>query len=400
MVVLAMGKKNFDAFRMIAKLLTLSFLFIGFEAQAQGTAPIPSRDVSFEQEVEHAITRGLEYLAKTQDAGGHWSTPTQPAISALVLTAFQGAPKAGGHDEVVKRGYDFLLSCVNPDGSVHRTNHPTYNTSLAILALLAANKPAYEDEILAGRRYLIGLQRDFNAKGAVDSPFDGGVGYGSKYEHSDMGNTSHALEALYHSKRLVKDKGGKEPDLNWEAAIAFLQNCQNLPSHNKQAWVSDKAADQGGFVYYPGNSMAGGETNAVTGRVALRSYGSISYAGMMSYLYADLKQDDPRVQAVMTWLKSNYTLEENPGMGPQGLYYYYHTMSKALSAAGVNQFELANGKKVNWRRDLAMRVMNLQQKDGSWANEHARWMEKDAAMVTAYSLMTLERILNGMRAGE
>ena len=51
--------------------------------------------------------------------------------------------------------------------------------------------------------------------------------------------------------------------------------------------------------------MAGSETNALTGRVALRSYGSISYAGLLSYIYADLKRNDPRVLAVFEWLRRN-----------------------------------------------------------------------------------------------
>ena len=48
-----------------------------------------------------------------------------------------------------------------------------------------------------------------------------------------------------------------------------------------------------------------GETNLPSGRVALRSYGSISYAGLLSYIYADLKKDDPRVQAEVLQLEPN-----------------------------------------------------------------------------------------------
>ena len=128
------------------------------------------------------------------------------------------------------------------------------------------------------------------------------------------------------------------------------------------------------------------------GRVALRSYGSISYAGLLSYLYCDLRRDDPRVRAVFDWLRQNYTLDENPGMGPQGLFFYFNTMSKALSIYGVDELSLSNGQKANWRRDLAMKLINLQQRDGSWENSNGRWWEKDPALVTSYSLLTLERL--------
>ena len=148
---------------------------------------------------------------------------------------------------------------------------------------------------------------------------------------SDMNNTFTALEALYYSKYLERDQpqpGAK--DLNWTAAIHFIQSCQNLPAYNKEPWASDDPQDKGGFIYQPGNTKAATITNA-DGRVALRSYGSISYAGLLSYIYADLKPDDPRVAAVYDWLRRNFTVDENPGMGQQGLFYYLHLMTKALA---------------------------------------------------------------------
>src|SRR6185436_17343440 len=105
--------------------------------------------------------------------------------------------------------------------------------------------------------------------------------------------------------------------------------------------------------------------------------------------------NDQRVVAVFNWLKQNYTLEENPGMGPQGLFYYFHTMTKALSLYGVNELEIAGGRKVDWRKDLASRLLNLQQRDGSWMNDNGRWWERDPALVTAYAVLTLELIHKG-----
>lgn len=50
------------------------------------------------------------------------------------------------------------------------------------------------------------------------------------------------------------------------------------------------------------------------------SYGSISYAGMLSFIYAGLDKDDPRVKAVLQWITENYTLNENPGLEALGMY--------------------------------------------------------------------------------
>jgi squalene-hopene/tetraprenyl-beta-curcumene cyclase len=98
------------------------------------------------------------------------------------------------------------------------------------------------------------------------------------------------------------------------------------------------------------------------------------------------------VKAVKEWLGKNYTLTENPGMGAQGLYYYYQTMSKALSAGNIDKLELADGKKADWRSDLANALLSKQKADGSWTNENARWMESNPTLVTAYSVMALEQI--------
>ena len=51
---------------------------------------------------------------------------------------------------------------------------------------------------------------------------------------------------------------------------------------------------------------------------------------------------------------------------------------------------------MNWRRDVALRLMNLQQKDGSWSNDNARWWEKETALTTSYSIIALEMIWRGL----
>ena len=357
-------------------------------------------DVSYNNELQHAIDRGLAWLQSNQNSNGWWSVSDQPAVTALALMAFEGEPKGRFREskpDWLNRGYGHILGSVQTDGGIHRTNLVTYNTSLCTMALVSANRSEYDPIIHKARQFLIGLQRDFGEEGKLDNPFDGGIGYGSHYDHSDMGNTLQALEALYYSTQVLEDRNFTDSaDLNWDAAIRFLQTCQNLPGHNSESWVSDEPRDKGGFIYYPGHTKAETTTNAVTGRIALRSYGSISYAGMLSYMYAELKRDDPRVKAVFEWLQNNYTLDENPAMGLQGLYFYYRTMTKALTAYGVYEFELADGRKVNWRRELSQKLLNLQQRDGSWINENGRWWERDPALVTSYAVLTLEMIYQGL----
>ena len=358
-----------------------------------------AQNLSLKLEIKRAVDKGLDWLADNQNEGGWWSTEDHPAVTALALTAFQREPddyRKTKHARKIENGYFHLLSCVHDDGSIYRKKElVTYNTSCSIMALVSADNPDYDMTLRKARNFLIGLQWDFDKKGKLDNPLDGGIGYGGTYPHSDMSNTTLALEALYYTSHLVsedKDADIEMKQLNWKAVRHFLQNSQNLPSVNGQKWASDNPRDKGGFVYFPGNTKS--ETVTLPdGRQALRSYGSISYAGLLSYIYADLKKDDPRVIAVFEWLKKNYTLKENPGMGPQGLFYYYHTMAKALAMHGTNELPSSDGKTVDWRKELALQLINLQKTDGHWINDqHARWWENDPALVTSYSLLALEAI--------
>ena len=380
----------------IFRLLSCWLLLASWLCAAE-TKPLRSTDISFRNEVQRAVEKGNDFLKSSQNTNGWWSTADHPSVTALALSAMVDEPNARWKNSPeVKKGYAFVSSCAKPDGGIYVKDLANYNTSISMMALLAARDSKYDTVLRRARSFVAGMQVDTGEKGKSDSPWDGGIGYSHDATRSDLNNTLTALEALYYSKHLVADKNASDTkDLNWAAAIQFIQNCQNLPGVNKQDWVSSDPKDRGGFIYDPDSSKAGATTNA-SGKVALRSYGSISYAGLLSYIYADVKQSDPRVRAVMDWLQANYSLEENPGMGPQGYFYYLHLMTKALTAANVDTLETNSGKKIDWRREVAMRLINLQKADGSWQNDNGRWWEKDPNLVTAYAVMSLEIIYRGM----
>ena len=375
------------------------FLGLCLGLGAQSTTPSIRTNAPTRQEVQAAIERGIAFLQKAQNSNGWWSTPDQPAVTALVLTAMNLEPTQRfqrSRTSEMNRGFDYLLSCARPDGSIQRTGLANYNTSLSLMALTSASDTNFLPVVLKAREFIAGTQIDRGAKGTNDTPFDGGVGYGSKYDHSDMNNTLVAIEAMRASEAfLPKDSPTTVfpvPDLDWKAVAHFLENCQNLPGTNTSDPVSTDPKDRGGFFYYPGRSMAGGVTNSQTGKVALRSYGSMSYGGLLSFIYAQLSKDDPRVVAVKDWLRSNYTLKENPGMGQQGYFYYLYLLTKALTAAGEDRLPQATGADVLWRDAVAGRLLQLQRADGSWVNPEPRWWEADPVLVTSYAAMALELI--------
>lgn len=371
-------------------------------------SPERDGDVSMKLELERAISKGVAYLKSQQDpATGVWSDAGQPAFSALAISSILGDPSRDPATPLpaeVEKGYEFLLSNVKPDGGIYGKGLATYNTSLSIMALLQSGNPEHLPVIAKARRLLINQQQDYDKKGVTDNLFDGGIGYGGSYAHSDLSNTHLAMEALYYSKKALADTEfdqSSEFDLDWDAAIEFVSMTQNTEATTKKLgdWAGLREEDKGGFIYFPGDTKSeeivlktpGGE------KTALRSYGSMSYAGLLSFIYADMDRDDPRIASVMDWLQKNFTLEENPGMDAQGLYYYYHTMSKALAITGTKALVTPEGKKIDWKKELALKVMGTQQPDGSWINEGSnRWMEDNPILVTAYSLLSLQHVYRNL----
>ncbi|MEO8270873.1 MAG: hypothetical protein ABI557_14205, partial [Aureliella sp.] len=135
----------------------------------------------------------------------------------------------------------------------------------------------------------------------------------------------------------------------------------------------------GGGISPAGDTPSGG----------LRSYGSMTYAGLKSMIYAGLSPKDPRVAAALTWIKKHYTLESNPGLGDAGLYYYYHLFAKALDSAELSDFTAADGQQHDWRAELVEHLGKLQAADGSWTNSNSKWMESDPNLATVFSLLAL-----------
>ena len=377
----------------------LAFLLsVTFASAAPESA---DRYESLRQEIRQAISRGNKWLVSQQKPVGNWDDPELPALTALALNAIVSDPgfdHSGRFPESVEKGYTWLLAQQKEDGGIYNRGLSVYNTATSVTSLMAAGRKDFEPAVVKARKHLINNQWDIDREKETDNKNDGGIGYGSHDDHTDLSNTYLAIEALALSKKVVEDGNfGEQPDLDWDAAVTFLSRCQNLEKTNDQTWASDDAVNKGGFIYTPGESKGEG-VKLPDGRVALRSCGTMSYAGLLSLVYAKLSAEDPRVVAVKEWLGSNYTLDENPGLGAAGLYYYYQVMSKALTAANVDQLKLEDGTEADWRKDLASKLRANQREDGSWVNDNGRFMESNPVLVTAFTVLALELIHDSIPA--
>jgi squalene-hopene/tetraprenyl-beta-curcumene cyclase len=211
--------------------------------------------------------------------------------------------------------------------------------------------------------------------------------------YTDLSNSYMAYEAMRLTQDVEDLRGAGEPkaDLDWAAAQEFLAQLQNLEGVNTNAYRSDREEDRGGFAYTPG---AGPSTTNAEGKVMLRSYGSMTYAGLLALIYAEVDAKDPRVQSAKDWAARHWSLAENPGMGQEGLYYFFNVLAKSLKAAGDDTLARPDGSAVSWREEVVRQLVALQKPDGFWVNENNRWWEADPNLVTAYTILALAAALD------
>jgi len=369
--------------------LLAAFISLGALPIAASAAADPA------QIAQTTIDKALDYLKSKQKPDSSWQDEADPpGLTALVLRAFIADDKYDADQPFLEKGYDKLLSYQVDSGGIYKDVLACYNTAIAISALAESKEAEYRAPMQKALDYLHTLQWSDKISGVPDElrvkgdqdVKNGGFGYG-KRSRPDLSNTQMALDALH-------DAGVKPDDPAYAAALQFVSKCQNFSETNNQAW----AGDDGGFIYTPadGGNSAAGDFIGIGGRRMLRSYGSMTYAGLKSMIYAGLSHDDPRVKAAWDWISKNFTVDENPGMsalGPEnaqgGLYYYFYTMARSLAAYGQPVIVDPRQKQHDWRVALIGKLSTLQRPDGSFVGQR-KWMEDNPVLVTAYSVMVLE----------
>lgn len=358
------------------------------------------------------------YLKSKQDSKtGGWNIPPQgpvfPAITGLVVNGMLGTPGVTEKDPALAMAHKFMLDYAKDDGGIYDKGVlPSYNTAICVSALAKFTDARSKEAVQKGAEFLKKLQngegagldpavlKEAGVKVTKDHPFYGGWGYGSG-GRPDLSNTGFAIEAL-------QAAGVESNDPAFQRALVFLQRVQMMEKVDGQV-VNDmayaKGSKQGGFIYSTSedkDKVGSGESKSAMieetmddgSKVSrLRAYGSMTYNGFKSYLYAGLSKNDPRVVAAHQWIRTHYTMTENPGVGASGLYYYYVMLARAMSASGEATLEVigpdSKTESKRWAADLVNQLAALQEPDGSFRSVDKRWMENDPVLITAYSLMAL-----------
>jgi squalene-hopene/tetraprenyl-beta-curcumene cyclase len=354
--------------------------------------------------IDGALNRGqqvadkaIAYLKTQQQKDGSWQTNARqpPAVTAMVMRIIAQDAKHGPASTEVKQALAWLLAIQKQDGGIYKDLLATYNTAICISALAGLNDPALKGPIekavtfLKANQWTDAIAGPDGQKIGEKHPNVGGWGYGGTKGRPDLSNTAVALEAL-------SDAGLKPDDPAYKAALKFVSRLQNYSETNNAAW----AGNDGGFIYAPGKHGEGdssaGEYIGPDGKRMLRSYGSMTYAGLKSMIYAGLAKDDPRVKAAWAWITKRWTLDENPGMaaaGPDsakaGIYYYYCTLAKGLAVNGEPVFSDQKNNRHDWRVELIAKLAAEQKPDGSFMGDR-KWMEDNPVVATSLAMFALQ----------
>jgi len=349
--------------------------------------------------VARTIDRGSQWLMDHQDVSGFWSNSDHPALTGFSLMALQRDPEehhTATKGPILQRGYRYLKSCVQEDGGIYRLDtRRRFDTSVSMLALLMRDSEIHEKAIRNARSFLLsgslgsGIQDDVATKPVEEKNAL------LVSTHANILDTMQVLESLRHTQHVIGTADTMEKEFDRESALIFIEQCQFTATKESQDQTSDTEGFFGGFAESP-IAYQYGLHSKLRDESIVRPGGSFSFAGLLSYLYADVELSDTRVLAVSEWVGKNFTLSENPGLEQKEVFLYYLLMAKAWTVMNVHDATSVGGAHLEWRHALALRLLNLQQPNGSWMNETPEGMEQDPVLTTSYALITLEMIYSGL----
>ncbi|HTX53569.1 MAG TPA: prenyltransferase/squalene oxidase repeat-containing protein [Candidatus Baltobacteraceae bacterium] len=356
--------------RILTAILLASVFALATTAVWAG-APTP-KDPAPVSQAQRAIDNGLRWLRSAQKPDGTWGGHL--GITELAVMAFARSHRAYREEDgpFMRLAIVKIRNAAKPDGSITEGsgNESTknYTTALGVLALASLNDPKDKELIQKAQDWLKRQQTDEANGYTPDNKFYGGFGYGSSLR-PDLSNTQFAIEAL-------RASGLPANDAVFAKAVKFISRVQNRTESNDVPG----ALDDGGFAYYPGYSFEGGWT----------STGSMTYAGMKSYIYADMDKNDPRVQAALKWITKNYTVDEHPGRGSKTYYYYIDVFARTWHIMKTDVVVTDDGTKHDWFKEMVTKLVAEQRPEGYWVNSRSadEWEDRPE-LCTAHALLAL-----------
>jgi squalene cyclase len=297
--------------------------------------PARAAEPRMNEATKKATARGLEWLARKQNADGSWSEgryPHNTAITSFALLAFlaQGhLPHQGLYGPEVAKGCRFLLSSARNDGYlVGARGGNMYCHAMATLALAELWGMNGDDDLKPVLTKAVDLiVRCQSAEG------------GWRYEPNPYGHDISVTIMQVMALRAAKNSGLFVPEATLKKAIAYINSCYD--------------AKKGGFVYQAGNWGDGpGFARTAAGICVLQLSGAY-----------DAKQ----IPKAVEYLKANFHSNHH-------FWYGHYYAAHALHQVGGKDWE-------EWYDKLRAQLLPLQAGDGSWAT---RELDKDTSGMRIY----------------
>jgi hypothetical protein len=312
----------------------------------------PSFPPATDEEVGEALSKALNFLAKTQTVEGCWNDrdySKSPGTAGLASMAFLGSGSlSNAYAPNIKRALSFIKSKYHPSskypagskdeayfgGLIGGDREPMYEHAIAVLAFCEAlvnlEDTSLEPLIEEGIQLIARTQNTEEKPQALggpvkpDSPYYGGWRYKPDSLDADISVTGWHVLAL----KAAQNAGFKVPDLCLPKAAQFVRNCYYK--------------SKGTFLYTP----KGGEG---CGRTAMGIL-SLQIAG-----YAN----DPLLPTALRFLQERppQWLMEDPGDGYPMYYWYYGT--RAMLVAGGEYWRI-------WKDWICRFLVKHQNAEGGW----------------------------------
>jgi hypothetical protein len=343
-----------------------------YVAKAGQTLPSPAlnpNDLGNEQ-----VSKGLTWLRQHQNTDGSWTytgriSESNVGLTSMAAACFLNYGLAENDDLDLCRALNWICEHQNEDGSITTGTYHIYDTSLAIMALVAAQKSDYYEDIREAVDYLLVNQNRAETGYPESNKYYGGWSYGPWLpDWADLSNSQFVLFALHYAENVIANDTLVPAEV-WDRAEVFVQRCQNREASNPN-W---NFYDDGGFIYQPGSTIwAGGQ-----------SYASITAAGLWGLFTCGIGESDGRVQDAWGWIENNYYLNQNYPIGSLFNYYYAYSLAKACVLWNVEEI---NGH--DWYQEMSELAVNYQQADGHWPGTDPS--EEPDIVATCWALLALE----------
>jgi hypothetical protein len=329
------------------------WLLLAWMLTAMGGGVLPAAPPTpQEQQVDDAIARALDFLARQQQPSGAWvidSAGEETSATSLAIMAFLAAghvPGEGPYGRQLERGIRWVVQHQENNGMLvaRRSHGPMYSHGISTLMLAEVIGMVDEADAAATRRALErGVKLILDAQALnKDRRHAGGWRYQADSRDSDLSVTGWQVMAL----RAAKDVGCDVPREAIEAAVEYVKLCS--------------VRDNRGFGYQPGN----GQTPTLTGcgitcLECCGEHNTREALGGAKYLLDDPLRYD-----------SNYFF--------YGVYY-----------TGVGMFKMGEPYAERYRQHLINLLLPIQEADGSWQAVHGSERQHGRVYATSLAVLAL-----------